>query len=126
MSNHDPLLGLRAVQAPEGLRERALSAARRAAAEPVLRASRIDSLWESRLLWGVWAGAVVALLATYVWVGRSLSPALEQGLACGDGVTIAALRAGDGVIGVLGPVWPRQRANITWTVLDREDWPSML
>lgn len=124
MSNHDPFSGLRGPEVPDGLRERALAAARRAAAEPTPRASWIDVLWESRWLWRVWAGTVAFLLVAYVWVGRSLSPALDQGLARSDGATIAALRTDDGVIGALGPLWPQERAAAAWEALDREDWPS--
>jgi len=124
MSNHDPFSGLRGPEVPDGLRERALAAARRAAAEPAPRVSWVDVLWDSRLLWRVWAGAVATLLAAYVWAGRSLSPALDHGLARSDGATIAAVRADDGVIGVLGPLWSQERATAAWEALDREDWLS--
>jgi len=86
--------------------------------------SWVDVLWESRWLWRVWAGTVAFLLVAYIWVGRSLSPALDQDRARGDGATIAALRADDGVIGAVGPLWSQERAAVAWGVLDREDWLS--
>jgi hypothetical protein len=75
-------------------------------------------------MWRVWAGAIATLLAAYVWVGRSLSPAADQGLARSDRARLAALRADDTVIGGLGPLWSQERVASAWEALDREEWLS--